>query len=92
MSDEAPEVHALANPEGQRSSCSFSIIVDDCDAAFAQATAAGAEVLDAPADQFYGMRTSQVADPFGYRWHLCQPQEELTPEEIENRAKELFAG
>jgi len=44
------------------------IYVDDVDAAFERARAAGARVESPPADQFYGDRTCAVLDPDGYRW------------------------
>ncbi|MEM9081632.1 MAG: VOC family protein [Verrucomicrobiota bacterium] len=90
MSEAAPEYFAAVMPEGMSSSCSFSIRVENCDAAFEKAVAAGAEVLTEPVDQFYGMREAQVKDPEGYRWHLGQKTEDLTPEEVVRRAQELF--
>lgn len=38
---------------------------DDVDAVFEQVTAAGAEVVQEPADQFYGVRDCAVRDPAG---------------------------
>jgi lactoylglutathione lyase len=40
---------------------------DDCDAAVAHLRAAGAKVLEEPADQPWGERMAWVADPDGYR-------------------------
>lgn len=92
MSDAAPEMAAHAMEEGQQSSCSFTIAVEDCDKAFEQAKAAGAEVISEPADQFYGVREAQVRDPEGYRWHLGQKLEEISYDELVARAKRLFGG
>ncbi len=39
--------------------------VDDVDAHYAQAKAAGARVLSEPEDQFYGDRTYRAEDPEG---------------------------
>ncbi len=92
ISDEYEEYHAFAMPEGATASCLFTIIVDDCDAAHARAVQAGATTLFAPADQFWGTRSTVLRDPFGYRWCLNQKIEDLTPEEIERRARELYAS
>jgi uncharacterized glyoxalase superfamily protein PhnB len=46
---------------------------DDADALWARAVAAGAEVRHELADQFWGERHGQVADPFGHRWNVAQP-------------------
>ena len=46
----------------------FFLYVDDCDAWYRRAVAAGATSLEEPADQPYGHRTAVVVDPFGYQW------------------------
>jgi PhnB protein len=46
----------------------FVLHVEDCDASYRRAIAAGATSLRAPADQADGSRTAVVQDPFGYRW------------------------
>ena len=92
ISGEAPEHHALARPDGQLSSSLLSIEVDDADAAFAKAVAAGAKVLSEPEDQFWGQRAAAVADPWGYRWGISHLIEEVSHEELTRRAIELFGG
>ena len=47
------------------------IQVDDADAAFDRAVAAGATVVMAPADMFWGDRYCQVKDPFGHKWSIA---------------------
>jgi uncharacterized glyoxalase superfamily protein PhnB len=42
--------------------------VDDVDAHFARARAAGATIATEPADQEYGERTYRAIDPEGHRW------------------------
>ncbi len=90
ISDESPEWHAEAMPQGTKASCLFSIETDNCDESFNQAIAAGGEALNQPVDQFWGMRSAMVQDPYGYRWCLGQLIEEVSPEEMARRAKELF--
>lgn len=51
---------------------SLNIYVDDVDAHFEQAKAAGAEIASEPADQFYGDRTYTAVDPEGHRWSFSQ--------------------
>ena len=46
----------------------FYLFVDDCDAVYQRAIAAGATSLWAPTDQAYGDRTAGLVDPFGYQW------------------------
>ena len=92
MSGGDPQWHAVAMPEGAMSSCLFNIVCEDCDSAYDQAVAAGAKTLNPPTDYFWGVRSAMVLDPFGYRWSLGQQTEQLTSEEIAQRAKELFGG
>ena len=63
--------------------------VADVDAAVAQAEAAGATVLRAPEDQFYGDRAAVVADPFGHQWSLHTHIRDVSPEEIERAVSEM---
>lgn len=56
--------------------------VTDVDAAVAKAEAAGATVLRAPEDQFYGDRAALVADPWGHHWSLHTHLRDVTPEEM----------
>jgi len=51
----------------------FHIYVDDTDAAYRRALAAGAVSIDAPADQPYGYRNAGVRDPGGNEWRINAP-------------------
>ncbi len=92
LSEASPEWHAAAMPEGAKASCLFAIQTDSCDDSFKRATEAGGEVLSEPEDQFWGCRSAIIRDPFGYRWSFGQVIEEVSPEEMARRAKELFGG
>jgi PhnB protein len=64
------------------------IYVEDCDALFNRAVAAGARVLPGMgvmADQFWGDRTGTFTDPHGYRWTIATHKEDLTPQELDQR-------
>ncbi|MFD5125935.1 VOC family protein [Streptomyces sp. NPDC058385] len=66
------------------------VFVDDVDALARLAVAAGAELLQSPADQFHGDRTAIVRDPFGHVWVFLTHLEDLTPDEITRRARDLL--
>ena len=72
------------------SGVSFMVYVPDVDAAFARAVAAGAAVKRPVADQFYGDRTGTLADPFGHVWSLGTHIEDVAPEEMDRRMKEMM--
>ncbi len=67
---------------------SILLYVEDCDAVFNQAVSAGAQVERPLADQFYGDRTGGVKDPFGFSWYIATHVEDVSPEEMERRAKQ----
>jgi PhnB protein len=56
------------------------VYVDDVDAHFEQAKKAGATVLEAPTDQFYGDRRYRVADPEGHHWSFATHVRDFDPE------------
>ena len=68
------------------------VYVDDCDALFNRAVAAGAQVPEYGqlTDQFWGDRSGTVIDPAGYRWTIATHKEDLTREEIEQRQEQFF--
>lgn len=57
------------------------VLVADVDAHFAVAKAAGAEILEEPADQEYGERRYTARDPEGHHWFFAQPTGDVAPEE-----------
>jgi PhnB protein len=71
---------------------SIMIYVEDVDTIFNQAVAAGATIKEALQDKFYGDRMGTVIDPFGHRWHLATHKEDVSLEEMEQRAKAAGHG
>jgi uncharacterized glyoxalase superfamily protein PhnB len=57
------------------------VYIDDVDAHFERAKAAGAEIIRPPEDQEYGDRRYDVADPEGHRWYFASHIREAAPEE-----------
>jgi PhnB protein len=55
--------------------------VDDVDAHFERARAAGAEIDDEPADQEYGDRRYTARDPEGHQWFFATRVRDVAPEE-----------
>jgi uncharacterized glyoxalase superfamily protein PhnB len=53
--------------------------VDDVDAVFEQARAAGAEITEEPADQEYGERRFMARDPEGHAWSISQVIRQVEP-------------
>lgn len=72
------------------SPASFWLYVENSDALFNRAVAAGATVQMPLENQFWGDRGGAVADPAGYTWWIATRVEDLTQEEIKQRAAEYF--
>jgi PhnB protein len=64
----------------------FYLYVEDTDAVYRKALAAGATSVMEPADQFYGDRNAGVKDPSGDLWWIATHIEDVTPEELARRA------
>lgn len=58
----------------------------------AAAVAAGARLVRAPQDHFYGERSGTIRDPFGYDWLIGHAIEEVEPEEMQRRYAAMLAG
>ena len=57
------------------------VMVDDVDAHFARAKAAGAEIREEPSDQDYGHRRYTAYDPEGHCWYFASLTREVAPDE-----------
>jgi PhnB protein len=73
-------------------SASVLVYVDDVDDAVSRAVDAGAQLRSEPKDMFWGDRLGEVFDPYGHSWLLATHVEDLTPEEIAERARAAAAG
>jgi uncharacterized glyoxalase superfamily protein PhnB len=61
---------------------SLHVYADDVDAHHARAKAAGAKILEAPTDQFYGDRRYAAEDPEGHHWYFAQHTRDVSEEEV----------
>jgi len=87
LSDEFAEMGVRSPQSLGRSPVSIHLYVEDPDAIFNLAAATGAKIKRAVADQFYGDRLGGVEDPFGHTWWISTHKEDLSPLEIERRAR-----
>jgi PhnB protein len=90
LCDECPDSNALSPQTIGGTPVSIVLYVEDVDTVVKRAVAAGAKLLMPVADQFWGDRCGTVADPFGHKWTVATHTEDVSPEEINTRAKALF--
>ena len=91
IADEFPEMGVLSPPSIGGTPTVLAVEVEDAEPAFAQAVAAGAEVLQPLEDRFWGERHGQLADPFGHRWNISQHLRDVPQDELIAAAAELFS-
>src|SRR4051794_18239852 len=72
VADESPEHHNFSPESLHGGTVRMVMIVDNPDAAFDRAVAAGAKVVT-PMDDQYGWRLGRVVDPYGHHWEIGKP-------------------
>jgi PhnB protein len=92
LADEFPEMGVRSPKAIGGTPVTMSVYVEDVDAVFDAAVAAGATALRQVENQFYGDRSGQFEDPFGHRWSVATHVEDVPPEEMEKRAAEAMGG
>ncbi len=66
---------------------SLYVYVPDCDKVIERAVAEGAKLLKPAQDQFYGDRSGFFQDPFGHYWCIATHVEDVSQQEMDERAK-----
>ncbi len=76
LSDEFPDHADVVGTRSPRTlggtTFTINLAVDDVDAWYDRAVAAGATSLRSPQDEFYG-RSAKLRDPFGHVWGIVGP-------------------
>ena len=71
---------------------SLHLYVEDVDALYNQAVAAGCTPNMPPMDAFWGDRYGQVIDPYGHFWSIATHKADPTEEEVAKAAQEAFSS
>ena len=90
--DESPEWGALGPISLKGSPVTLYLYVEDVDAFAKRAVKAGAKVIMPVADMFWGDRYGTLEDPFGHKWSVATHIRDVTPEEMQRAAKEMFSS
>src|SRR5947208_14632158 len=90
LSDPFPQSTTKPPKELGGTTAGVFLYVEDVDALVQQAVGAGATITMEVADQFWGDRFGSLTDPFGHSWSVATHVEDLSPEEIGERAKEAM--
>ena len=91
LADEFPEMGHRGPQSLGGTTVSILLYVEDVDAMFNKAVAAGAKVVKPVQDQFYGDRSGFIEDPFGHRWGIATHKEDVSEEEMKKRMAAMFS-
>jgi PhnB protein len=69
----------------------INLYVDNADAVFDRAVAAGAKVTMPLSNMFWGDRYGKLQDPFGFEWSVAAHIEDVPPGEMHKRAQAAIA-
>lgn len=70
----------------------LALYVDDVHATYELALKSGATGIMPVKDEFYGLRAGVLCDPFGHKWHIHTPIEEVSFEEMQKRCDAMLAA
>jgi PhnB protein len=90
LADEYPDFGALSPASIGGTPVSLHLYVEDVDRVVESAAAAGATILRAVKDEFYGDRAGMILDPFGHKWHIATHKEDVSPQEMQRRWGSMF--
>jgi PhnB protein len=91
LADEFPE-HGGTSPRTLGGSpVNIHLYVEDVDAFVKKAVSAGAKEKKPVMDQFYGDRSGQLEDPYGHLWWVATHKEDVSPDDMQQRVKAMFA-
>jgi PhnB protein len=92
LSDEFPQMGGKSAKTLGGTPVALHVYVENVDEVAARAISAGMKVRSPVKTEFYGDRVGSFEDPFGFKWFISTHVEEVSPEEMDRRAKEAFAG
>ncbi len=91
LADEYPELNK-APTTLSGTTVNLGLMTTDAQTDFDRAVKAGALVVKALTEQFYGHLAGRVRDPFGHEWIISQELEKLEPEEMQRRWDAMARG
>jgi uncharacterized glyoxalase superfamily protein PhnB len=91
LADEIPDRCALGPKSLKGTAVTLHLYVEEVDAVFEQAVAAGATVVMPVSDMFWGDRYGLLEDPFGHRWSVATHTHDFSQQEIEEGMRKMIS-
>ncbi|HET7112147.1 MAG TPA: VOC family protein [Pyrinomonadaceae bacterium] len=92
IADEYPDYGAISAETLGGSPIKLHLYVSDVDQFAERALAEGASLSRPVADQFYGDRSGQIKDPFGYTWVVATHQKDVPVADLQKGFDEFVAA
>jgi uncharacterized glyoxalase superfamily protein PhnB len=90
LSDEFPQMNCRSPQSLGGTGIYIHMYVEDADATFNKAVAAGAKPTMPIMNAFWGDRYGQIEDPFGHIWGIATHKIDMSPEELAKAGQEFF--
>ncbi len=90
LADEMPQMGSRGPEALGGTPVQLMLYVEDVDAVFERALAAGADEVRAVRDEFWGDRAGTLKDPFGHLWMVATHVEDVPPDELRRRGEEML--
>ncbi len=90
LADEFPDMGHVGPQTLGGTPTTLVVYVEDVDKVFAKASAAGAKEKRPVTNEFYGDRAGTLVDPFGHMWMLQTHIEDVAPDEMDRRVREMI--
>ncbi len=90
LADEHPDMGILSPETIGGTPVGLMIYVEDVDTFAEKAIAEGLKVERPIEDQFYGDRSGHFVDPFGHKWTFSTHIKDVSPDEMNQKAKEMY--
>lgn len=90
LADEHPEIGVRGPRAFGGTAVSLVLSVPDADATVAKALQAGATLERSVTMQDDGSRSGWIVDPFGHRWNLHVPAEQMPVEQLRDRVGDQY--
>jgi PhnB protein len=90
LSDEHPDTGVRAPQSFGGSPMRIFLYVPNVDNFVGRAVAIGAKLQRPVDDKLYGDRSGALEDPFGHIWHIATRRENVSADEIQQRADSLL--
>jgi PhnB protein len=90
VADEHPEIGVRGPRALGGTAVSFVLTVPDADVTVARAVDAGATLERPVTVQEYGARAGWIVDPFGHRWNVQTPVEQMSLQRLRERVGDQY--